>query len=206
MFDAHPFRLLMITLVGLPIGLVEQTMGKARSETIAQAAAPDVVDVALPISFVSTNQAPSVYTVRTVPGYAPRFSSAVGSGGLVLNGNREVTGYYFTVGNLDTRTAYAYHFHAARHNGIPTSCEGDKALLRGEAPGEVIADLGSIAPLQPSRRGVGIVGLPGQPIALPHAIPLSEIGYLNIHPIQNGSIAPGVICANVRLNPGGFIR
>lgn len=158
----------------------------------------------VPIAFVAT--AEDDVSVRTIPGYAPRFSEVLGSGELLLNADNEVTGYYFTVSDLEPGTEYAYHFHAAMNNGTPTSCEGEKALVDDEAGGQVITNLGAIAPPEISSGGVARVGSPSSPVELTEPVPLSAIGYVNIHPAPGAEVGPGTVCANVRLNPGGFAR
>jgi hypothetical protein len=37
-------------------------------------------------------------------------------------------------------------------------------------------------------------------------VPLADIGYLNIHSTQGTPVGPGIVCANVRLDPAGFLR
>ena len=156
-----------------------------------------------PIAFVST--AGDTATASTIPGYKPRLNRIVGSGALLVNADNQVTGYYFTTTGLEPSQTLPYHFHAAKSGATPTSCEGDKNLFAGEAPGAVITDLSAIAPLQSTANGVGRVGSSLQPVQLSAPVPLSDIGYLNIHSTQ-GSPGPGIVCANVRLNPGGFAR
>jgi hypothetical protein len=156
-----------------------------------------------PIAFVATaGEDPGV---REVSSFS-RFSDVVGSGALMVNAENAVVGYYFTVIGLEPEDSYAYHFHSALNDGVVTSCEGDKALLETEAAGAVIANLGELAPLEVTESGLARVGSPGEPIALSEPIPLAEIGYLNIHPVLQGEVEPGIVCANVRLNPGGFVR
>jgi hypothetical protein len=190
----------MLSSTGLGLGVL------GIQQAIAQTPISIANRILLPISLVSTNEDASVYTIRRIPGYQPRFSNAVGSGALLLNTNREVTGYYFIINHLNMRTSYAYRFHAATRNHIPTSCEGERAFFEGETAGDVILDLGAIAPLESSRRGVAFVGSPRNPIELPQPIPVADIGYLNIHSMQDSSTRPSMACANIRLNPGGFER
>ncbi len=90
------------------------------------------------------------------------------------------------------------------NEGTPTSCEGDKAVLEDEAAGGILLPLNDIAPLQTTANGVAIIGSASSPIQLPSPVPLEDIGYLNIH--ANQDPASGIACANVRINPGGFVR
>ncbi|NEQ29336.1 MAG: hypothetical protein F6K28_62520 [Microcoleus sp. SIO2G3] len=126
----------------------------------------------VPLTIVSTTRPPSVRTIREVGGYPLRFNYVIGSGALIVNADRQVTGYYFTVGDLDTRTSYTYAFYSGRRNGEPTSCEGAKNLTERETAGEELLDLSAIAPLTASNRGVAFIGSPEQPIALPQPVPL----------------------------------
>lgn len=155
-----------------------------------------------PIVFVRTSG--DMATTHGVAGYQPpRFSNIVGSGRLILNAEGMVTGYYFTVSGLEANATYAYHFHGS---GGYASCEGDKNLVPGESGAGVITNLGNIAPLTASANGIAILGSATTPIALPQPVALSDIGYLNLHPMPSGQVGPGSVCANVRLNPGGFVR
>ncbi|HEY9858525.1 MAG TPA: hypothetical protein V6D16_03395 [Candidatus Obscuribacterales bacterium] len=159
---------------------------------------------ALPIVLVST--AGETANTRAIPGYQPRFSNILGSGALLLNAENQVTGYYFTTTGLEPSQTLPYHFHAAMNGANPTSCEGDKALIGSEVGGGVITDLAAIAPLQSSGRGVGRVGSLFSPVQLPTPVALQDIGYLNIHSTQGTPVGPGIVCANVRLDPAGFMR
>ncbi len=192
----------LITVLGLGSGLGSGLGWLGNQPAIAQTetSAAQI----LPLALIETVGSPVL--VRTIPGYPPRFSEVAGSGSLLLNDQNEVTGYYFTVAGLEPGAAYAYHFHAAMNNSTPTSCEGDKALFRGEAGGSVITNLGAIAPIEVNSSGVARVGSSLNPVAIADPVPLSEIGYLNIHPAPDGAVGPGIVCANVRLNPGGFVR
>jgi hypothetical protein len=174
------------------------SMVLGRQEAIAQ-----TPPTTLPFALVSTL---ADAEVRTTPSYRPRFGDAVGDGTLILNADGNVTGYYFIVSDLSPDAKYAYHFHRDIGNGAPTSCEGDKSLVDDETPGGVMLDLGAIAPLNPTASGLAFVGSPTAPVTLPTPVPLSEIGYLNIHAVVDGAVSPGVVCANIRLNAGGLPR
>ncbi len=156
-----------------------------------------------PIVFTSTTEDA---TTRTIPGYDPRFDQVMGSGSLMVNGDDEVTGYYFTVMGLEASQTVPYHFHGAMSGGMPTSCEGDKALFKGEGAGGVLTDLGAAAALESSESGFARVGSPEAPVMLDTPVPLADIGYINLHSTQGDPVGPGLVCANVRLNPGGFER
>ncbi|MBW4487001.1 MAG: hypothetical protein KME12_04345 [Trichocoleus desertorum ATA4-8-CV12] len=158
----------------------------------------------LPIVLVSTDG--ETVSTRAIPGYQTRFSRILGSGALLVNAEDQVTGYYFTTTGLEPSQTLPYHFHAAMTGANPTSCEGDKALLDSEVGGDVITDLAAIAPLQSSAGGVGRVGSPFSPVQLPTPVALQDIGYLNIHSTQGTPVGPGIVCANVRLDPAGFMR
>lgn len=158
----------------------------------------------LPIVLVST--AGETANTRTIPGYLPRFSQILGSGALLVNDEDQVTGYYFATTGLEPSQTLAYHFHAAMTGANPTSCEGDKALLASEVAGGVVTDLAAIAPLQSSAGGFGRVGSPLSPVQLSTPVALSDVGYLNIHSTQGTPVGPGIVCANVRLDPAGFVR
>lgn len=158
----------------------------------------------LPIVLIST--AGETANTRAIPGYQTRFSRILGSGALLLNNEDQVTGYYFTTTGLEPSQTLPYHFHAAMTGANPTSCEGDKALIDSEVGGGVITDLAAIAPLQSSAGGVGRVGSPFSPVQLPTPVALQDIGYLNIHSTQGTPVGPGIVCANVRLDPAGFMR
>jgi hypothetical protein len=170
-------------------------------ETPAEQASDQQV---LPIVLVST--AGETASTRTIPGYQPRFSKILGSGALLVNAEEQVTGYYFATTGLEPTQTLPYHFHAAMTGANPTSCEGDKALLDSEVGGGVITDLAAIAPLQSSAGGFGRVGSPFSPVQLPAPVALENIGYLNIHSTQGTPVGPGIVCANVRLDPAGFMR
>lgn len=142
---------------------------------------------------------------REIPGYAERFSDIVGSGRLLVNSANQVTGYYFTLSGLPASQTLPYHFHAAKKGSQPTSCEGDKELVEGETAGEVITDLSEATPLQVGGSGIAVVGIASNPVQLSSPVALEDIGYLNIHSPE-GSPGPGIVCANVRLDPGGFVR
>ncbi|HEY9747759.1 MAG TPA: hypothetical protein V6C63_03725 [Allocoleopsis sp.] len=158
----------------------------------------------LPIVLVST--AGETANTRTIPGYQPRFSQILGSGALLVNDEDQVTGYYFATTGLEPSQTLAYHFHAAMTGANPTSCEGDKALLASEVAGGVVTDLAAIAPLESSASGFGRVGSPLSPVQLSAPVALSDVGYLNIHSTQGTPVGPGIVCANVRLDPAGFVR
>ena len=158
----------------------------------------------LPIVLVST--AGETANTRTIPGYQPRFSQILGSGALLVNDEDQVTGYYFATTGLEPSQTLAYHFHNAMTGANPTSCEGDKALLASEVAGGVVTDLAAIAPLQSSAGGFGRVGSPFSPVQLSTPVALADIGYLNIHSTQGTPVGPGIVCANVRLDPAGFLR
>lgn len=153
------------------------------------------------IVFVKTAEGSAT---REIPGYAERFSDIVGSGRLLVNDANQVTGYYLTVSGLPASQTLPYHFHAAE-SSQPTSCEGDKDLVEGETAGEVITDLSEASPLQVGASGIASVGTASSPVQLASPVALEEIGYLNIHSPE-GSPGPGIVCANVRLDPGGFVR
>jgi hypothetical protein len=158
----------------------------------------------LPIVLVST--AGETANTRTIPGYQPRFSQILGSGALLVNDEDQVTGYYFATTGLEPSQTLAYHFHNAMTGANPTSCEGDKALLASEVAGGVLTDLAAIAPLESSAGGFGRVGSSLSPVQLSAPVPLADIGYLNIHSTQGTPVGPGIVCANVRLDPAGFLR
>ena len=158
----------------------------------------------LPIVLVST--AGETASTRVIPGYQPRFSKILGSGALLVNDEDQVTGYYFATTGLEPSQTLPYHFHGALTGANPTSCEGDKALLDSEVGGGVITDLAAIAPLQSSAGGFGRVGSPFSPVQLSAPVALADIGYLNIHSTQGTPVGPGIVCANVRLDPAGFVR
>jgi len=153
------------------------------------------------IVFVSTAEGAATSEIADNP---ERFSQVLGSGRLILNADDQVTGYYFTLSGLPQNQALPYHFHNVENEGTPTSCEGDKAVLEDEAAGGILLPLNDIAPLQTTANGVAIVGSASSPIQLPSPVPLEDIGYLNIHATQDP--ASGIACANVRINPGGFVR
>src|SRR6476469_3645879 len=158
----------------------------------------------LPIVLVST--AGETANTRTIPGYQPRFSQILGSGALLVNDEDQVTGYYFATTGLEPSQTLAYHFHNAMTGANPTSCEGDKALLASEVAGGVLTDLAAIAPLESSAGGFGRVGSSLSPVQLSAPVALADIGYLNIHSTQGTPVGPGIVCANVRLDPAGFLR
>ncbi|HEY9807321.1 MAG TPA: hypothetical protein V6D04_12180, partial [Candidatus Obscuribacterales bacterium] len=158
----------------------------------------------LPIVLVST--AGETANTRTIPGYQPRFSQILGSGALLVNDADQVTGYYFATTGLEPSQTLAYHFHNAMTGANPTSCEGDKALLASEVAGGVLTDLAAIAPLESSAGGFGRVGSSLNPVQLSTPVALADIGYLNIHSTQGTPVGPGIVCANVRLDPAGFLR
>jgi hypothetical protein len=70
----------------------------------------------------------------------------------------------------------------------------------------VLTDLAAIAPLESSAGGFGRVGSSLSPVQLSAPVPLADIGYLNIHSTQGTPVGPGIVCANVRLDPAGFLR
>jgi hypothetical protein len=181
-------------LLALALGGLTAPPAGAQSSAIVQ------------FSIVSTTRPPSIRTVREVSGYPLRFSYVVGSGALVVNADRQVTGYYFTIGDLDARTSYTYVLHSSLGNGVPTSCEGAKNLTERETAGAALLDLSAIAPLVASSRGVAFIGSDIAPIALPAPVPLESIGYLYIQAAPEATISPGEFCANIRLNSGGFER
>lgn len=160
----------------------------------------------VPIAIVSTTRPASIRTVREVRGYPQRFSYAVGSGALILNAANQVTGYYFTIGDLEGRTTYIYGLYRSRNRGLPTSCEGARNLTDRETAGELLLDLSETAPLVASTRGVAFIGSIDRPIALPEPIPLESIGYLYIQPVPEAALDSSEFCANIRLNPGGYAR
>ena len=179
---------------------VEETPTEETSEPAEQASGQR----SLPIVLVST--AEETATAGVIPGYKPRFTRILGSGALLLNAEDQVTGYYFSTTGLEPSQTLAYHFHTAMTGTNPTSCEGDKALLASEVAGGVLTDLAAIAPLQSSASGFGRVGSPFNPVQLPSPVALQDIGYLNIHSTQGSPVGPGIACANVRLDPAGFVR
>jgi len=153
------------------------------------------------IVFVSTAEEAETAEVADNP---ERFSQVLGSGRLIVDADNQVTGYYFTLGGLPQNQTLPYHFHNVENEGTPTSCEGDKAVLEDEAAGGILLPLNDIAPLQTTANGIAIIGSASSPIQLPSPVPLEDIGYLNIH--ANQDPASGIACANVRINPGGFVR
>ncbi|MBD2089314.1 hypothetical protein H6F67_05540 [Microcoleus sp. FACHB-1515] len=184
--------MLKTVLVGLALGLV------------ADAAWAQVQTV--PLAIVSTTRPPSIRTIREVGGYPQRFSYTVGSGALILNAANQVTGYYFTMNDLEARTAYTYGLFSSHNQGVPTSCEGARNLTQRESAGELLLDLSETAPLTASNRGVAFIGSIDRPITLSEPIPLESIGYLYIQPVPEAALTSSEFCANVRLNPGGYAR
>lgn len=180
-------------LVGLALSGLAAFPAGAQTETV------------VPFAIVSTTRPPSIRTVREIGGYPERFSYTVGSGGLVVH-DRQVVGYYLTIDDLSARTPYTYTFNRSRNGGTPTSCEGARNLTASETGGAVLLDLSSIAPLVASNRGVAFIGSAESPIPLPEPVPLDAIGYLYIQSAPEAALSPGEFCANIRLNPGGFVR
>lgn len=189
----------LTALLGVSGGVMTMLIGGQAA--IAQSTSED--SMMEPLTLVMTGEDANT---RMIPGYKERFSDIVGSGAVMLNEDGEVTAYYMTVSGLESDQDYAYHFHNSMTDSMPTSCEGDKMLVRGETAGGVITDLTAIAPLEVSQNGVARVGSMLDPVELPEPVPLTEIGYLNIHPAPAGQVGPGMICANVRLNAAGFTR
>ncbi len=172
--------------------------------------APDVQQIPDSTSESAQPREENIVFVRTAEGASTgevvdnpaRFNQIVGSGRLIVNGDDQVTGYYFTVSGLPPSQALPYHFHSARNGSTPTSCEGDKGIVEDEAAGAVITPLSDVAPLQSTATGIGIVGTASSPIQLPTPVPLADIGYLNIH--ADPSVTSGIVCANVPLQPISF--
>ncbi|NJL21762.1 MAG: hypothetical protein HC895_14670 [Leptolyngbyaceae cyanobacterium SM1_3_5] len=184
-------------------------MGLAFAGLVADAAwaqfAPEPLRT-VPIAIVSTTRPASIRTIREVSGYPQRFSYTVGSGALIVNAANQVTGYYFSISDLEARAAYTYGLFSSRNQGSLTSCEGARSLTQRETAGELLLDLGGTAPLTASTRGVAFVGSIDRPISLPEPIPLDSIGYLYIQPAPDATLNSSEFCANIRLNPGGYAR
>lgn len=166
----------------------EETSGSDESQE-SQARTENIV-------FVSTAEGSPTSEIE---GQSERFSQIVGSGRLLVNGDNQVTGYYFIVSGLSPSQTLPYHFHSSKSGSTSTSCEGDKALLEDEAVGAVITPLSDIAPLQTTASGLAIVGSATSPIQLPNPVAFEDIGYLNIH--ANPDPTSGIVCANVPLKP-----
>lgn len=194
-------------MLGLGVAFSTGNVGSLgwQQRAIAQSSPDALLNVTseMPLAFVVT--AGSNVRLRTTPGYPTRFSEVSGSGALVLRGS-DVVGYYFTVSDLRPEASYAYHLHRTQGGSIPASCEGDKGLVAGEVGGSIMVNLGAIAPLEVNNLGTAIVGSATAPAILPEPVPLAEIGYVNIHPAPEGNVGSGTMCANVRLNAGGFVR